>query len=349
MTDKTLGKNAVIEGVDLNALAEWMETEGFSGAEISNAQILSGGSQNILVRFEKGGREFVLRRPPLAKRGNSDETMNREARVLKALQGSPVPHPGFIANCEHMDVLGACFYLMEPIEGFNPAEGLPALHQGDANMRHQMGLNLVRAIARLGELDYQAIGLEGFGKPEGYLARQAGRWRKQLDAYSDLQAYPGPDIPGLDQVSYWLEDQLPKDYRPGVIHGDCHIANVMFSRHDAEVAALVDWELSTIGDPLLDLGWILATSPDESGDRSGPPPWASYPSATELIASYAEISTRNLDALNWYEVLACYKLGIILEGSYARACAGKARQSTGDKFHAITRTLFRRALRRISA
>ena len=131
MTDKALGKERVIGGIDINALTDWLDGGKISGTVISNPQILSGGSQNILLRFERGGRDFVLRRPPLAKRSNSDETMKREARVLKALKGSSVPHPGFIASCEDMDVLGACFYLMEPIEGFNPAEGLPALHQGD--------------------------------------------------------------------------------------------------------------------------------------------------------------------------------------------------------------------------
>jgi len=336
-----------IEGIDLNLLSAWMDDKALPTGEISNLQILGGGTQNILLRFERGGRAFVLRRPPLHKRKNSDETMNREARVLRALKGSAVPHPDLIAGCEDVEIIGACFYLMEPMEGFNPSEGLPAMHKGDARIRHQMGLNMASAIAILGELDYRAIGLEGFGKPDGYLERQVGRWRKQLDGYAALADYPGPDIPGLDDVARWLEDHCPRDFRAGVIHGDFHTANVMFSHHGSELVALVDWELSTVGDPLLDLGWLLATSADESDETTGPPPWPDYPTATELIARYANGSTRGLDNIVWYEVLACYKLGIILEGTHARAFAGKALKSTGDVLHATTLALFRRALRRI--
>ena len=142
-------------------------------------------------------------------------TMCREARVLRAIAGSDVPHPGFIAGCDHEDVLGAVFYLMEPVEGFNPSTGLPALHAGSDGIRHEMGLRMAEAIAALGELDYRAIGLEGFGKPEGYLERQVPRWLGQLESYSALEGYPGPEIPELDAVSKWLEQNLPTDFRPG--------------------------------------------------------------------------------------------------------------------------------------
>ena len=337
-----------IEGVDLRILSEWMDREGLPAGAIENPELLAGGTQNILLLFSRGGRSYVLRRPPLHKRKNSDETMRREARVLRALAGSEVPHPGFVAGCGDETVLGAAFYLMEPIRGFNPTTGLPDLHRGDDRIRHQMGLNMAAAIAALGELDYQAIGLEGFGKPDGYLERQVGRWQAQLESYSALEGYPGPEIPGLERVARWLGDNLPKDFRPGVIHGDFHAANVMFSPDGPELAALVDWELSTVGDSLLDLGWLLATSPGKSGEGVGLAAWPGFPEHSALIAHYAERSTRGLDAIAWYEVLACYKLGIILEGSHARAFAGKATKQTGDALHATTLSLFRRASDRIS-
>jgi aminoglycoside phosphotransferase (APT) family kinase protein len=336
------------EGVDLRRLAEWMDDQGLPQGEISGVTRLGGGTQNILLRFERGGRAYVLRRPPLHKRRNSDETMRREARVLRAIAGSPVPHPAFIAGCEETDLLGAAFYLMEPIEGFNPSQGMPALHLGDDRIRHAMGLNMAAAISRLGELDYREIGLEGFGKPEGYLERQVGRWQSQLESYTSLEGYPGPEIPGVEWVAEWLEANRPSDFRAGVIHGDFHTANVMFRVDGPELAALVDWELSTIGDPLLDLGWLLATSPGDGGMQLGPAPWTCFPRHEDLIARYAEGSTRDLSAIAWYEVLACYKLGIILEGTYARACAGKAPKQTGDALHATTLILFERATQRIS-
>ena len=332
-----------IEGVDLERLAAWMDEEGLPTGPIEDAHVLAGGTQNILLRFERGGRAFVLRRPPPHKRKNSDETMRREARVLRAIAGSEVPHPGFIAGCEHTGVIGAAFYLMELIEGFNPSTGLPELHAGSDDIRHEMGLRMAEAISILAELDYRAIGLEGFGKPEGYLERQVPRWIGQLESYSALEGYPGPDIPELDAVSKWLEDNVPGDFRAGVIHGDFHAANVMFSHDGPELAALVDWELSTVGDPLLDLGWLLATSPDESGRGVGPSAWPGFPRPDELLERYAKCSTRDLSAIAWYEVLACYKLGIILEGTNARAYAGKAPKATGDLLHATTLGLFRRA------
>ncbi|MAE96617.1 MAG: phosphotransferase family protein [Deltaproteobacteria bacterium] len=338
-----------VEGVDLAILADWMDGEGLPPGPLEEIELLSGGTQNILLRFSRGGRSYVLRRPPPHKRRNSDETMRREARVLRALAGSPVPHPGFIAGCGDEAVLGAAFYLMEPVRGFNPTTGLPPLHEGDAGIRHEMGLSMARAIAELGEFDYRAIGLEGFGKPEGYLERQVPRWQAQLDGYSALEGYPGPDIPGLAEVARWLDEHRPTDFRAGVIHGDFHAANVMFSLDGPELAALVDWELSTVGDPLLDLGWLLATCPDETGHGVGPSAWPGFPRPEELLARYGERSTRDLASIAWYEVLACYKLGIILEGTHARAFAGKAAKETGDLLHATTVGLFQRALRRIAA
>ncbi len=129
---------AEIEGVDLERLAGWMDDEGLPSGPIEDAHVLAGGTQNVLLRFERGGRAYVLRRPPPHKRKNSDETMRREARVLRAIAGSDVPHPGFIAGCEHTGVIGAAFYLMEPIEGFNPSTGLPDLHAGSDAIRHEM-------------------------------------------------------------------------------------------------------------------------------------------------------------------------------------------------------------------
>ena len=342
-----MSEQGPIEGVDLERLAAWMDGEGLPAGPIERSEVLAGGTQNILLRFSRGGRTYVLRRPPPHKRKNSDETMRREARVLRAIAGSEVPHPGFIAGCETTDVLGAAFYLMEPIDGFNPSTGLPELHAASDEIRYEMGLRMAEAISILGELDYRAIGLEGFGKPDGYLERQVPRWISQLESYSSHEDYPGPEIPELDAVSKWLEDNRPGDFRAGVIHGDFHAANVMFAPDGPALAALVDWELSTVGDPLLDLGWLLATSPNPEGKNIGPAAWPNFPDHDALMARYAERSTRDLSSIRWYEVLACFKLGIILEGTHARAFAGKAPKATGDLLHATTLGLFRRAASRL--
>jgi len=332
--------------VDLARLGAWMDEQGLPAGPIEDATVLAGGTQNVLVRFTRGGRSFVLRRPPPHLRKNSNETMRREARVLAALAGSDVPHPGFIAGCPETDVLGAAFYLMEPIDGFNASTGVPATH-ASAAMRHAMGLALADGIAALGRVDYRAVGLDGFGKPEGFLERQVERWRAQLESYAALPGYPGPRIPGVERVAAWLEAHRPPAFEPGILHGDYHIANVMY-RHDAPaLAAIVDWELSTIGDPLLDLGWLLATWPiDDGGAPGGLGGHAvqGFPRAEEVVARYRAQTTRDLAHLDWYAVLACYKLGIILEGTHARAFAGQAPKETGDLLHATTVALFERAL-----
>ena len=167
--------------VDLAALAGWMDGQGLGAGPIENATLLGGGTQNILLRFSRAGRTYVLRRPPPHLRANSNDTMRREARMLGALKGTDVPHPGLIAACAAEDVIGAAFYLMEPIDGFNPSTGLPPLHAGSPAIRHRMGLALVEGIAALGALDYKALGLSDFGKVDNYLERQVARWKAQLD------------------------------------------------------------------------------------------------------------------------------------------------------------------------
>lgn len=346
-----MNESTPIPGVDLELLCAWMDEHGLGAGPIDELELLGGGTQNILLRFRRGSDSFVLRRPPLHKRRNSDETMRREARVLGALAGTEVPHPALIAACPDEDVLGAAFYLMEPIDGFHAPSGLPTLHADSAEIRHRMGLSMVDGIAALGRIDYRDVGLEGFGRPEGFIERQVPRWQKQLASYAESPGYPGPNIPGVDLVAEWLDRHKPTESKPGILHGDFHLANVLFDREGPELAAIVDWELSTVGDPLLDLGWMLATWPApgrEDGAAIGIQPWEGFATAEELVAQYRLGSDRPLDAIAWYEVLACFKLGIILEGTHARACAGKAPKEIGDLLHAQTLGLFERAQARIA-
>jgi aminoglycoside phosphotransferase (APT) family kinase protein len=335
-----------IAGVPLHRLGEWMDAQGLPVGPFLNLELLAGGTQNILLRFERGGSRYVLRRPPVHKRKNSDETMRREARVLGAMAGTDVPHPRLIEACADENVLGGAFYLMQPIDGFNPSMGLPELHASDPSIRRRMGEEFVDASLALGRVDYEAVGLADFGRVEGFLERQVDRWRAQLDGYSELAGYSGPQIPGINDVAAWLDANRPSSFTPGVIHGDYHMANVMFANDGPRLAALVDWELSTVGDPLIDLGWIMATWPAEDGSNDAGvtvQPWHGFPTIEDLVARYRAGTTRDLSALNWYAVLACYKLGIILEGTHARACAGKADKGYGDLLHAVTLGLFVRA------
>jgi len=338
--------------IDVDAVGRWMDREGLPGGAIEGAELLAGGTQNILVRFYRGGRRYVLRRGPRHPRPKSNEVLRREMKVLAALAPTDVPHPRFIAGCTDETVLhGTVFYLMDFVEGFNPGQGLPALHAGDASLRRQMGFAAVDALARLGSVDPVALGLASLGHPEGFLERQVPRWRGELESYSRLQGYPGPQLPGIDAMADWLSRQRPRAFTPGILHGDYHFANLLFALDGPGVVAIVDWEMCTVGDPLLDLGWIIATRPaDEADDpiraitgdlgRLG-----GIPAPAELVARYRERSSRDLSSIAWYQVMAAFKLAIVLEGTWARALAGKAPMPVGEMLHAIALALLERAQR----
>jgi aminoglycoside phosphotransferase (APT) family kinase protein len=328
-----------------DGLAEWMSKQGLGDGPLEDVCKISGGTQNIMLRFTRSGRPYVLRRGPKHLRPRSNIVIMRETEVLAALAGTDVPHPHLIASCADTEVIGdAVFYLMEPIDGFNAGQELPELHAADAGVRFGMGLSMAESLAKLGAVDYAAVGLGDYGKPDGFLERQVARWISELESYREFDNYPGPDIPGVDDVAKWLDNGRPSQWTPGIMHGDYHAANVMFSRTGPEVVAIVDWEMSTIGDPLLDLGWMLATwgqSPAFGGtlfEKGG------LAAPGDLVEQYARNTTRDLSHITWYTVLACFKLGIVLEGTHARAYAGKAPKEVGDLLHHATVQLFEQAL-----
>ncbi|TGD90064.1 phosphotransferase family protein [Mycolicibacterium sp. CH28] len=325
-----------------------MSEQGLGEGPVENVSEITGGTQNVMLRFTRSGREYVFRRGPRHLRPVSNKVILRETRVLHALADTDVPHPRLIAVCENTGVLGdAVFYLMEPVDGFNAGATLPPLHAGDAGIRHEMGLSMADAVAKLGAVDHVAVGLSEFGKPEGFLERQVPRWISELESYSAFDNYPGPDIGDVDAVARWLQQNLPTDWQPGIMHGDYHAANVMFSPTGPEVVAIVDWEMCTIGDPLLDLGWMLATwylPGSESVLTNVLMDAGGLATPDELVERYARNTDRDLSAIDWYTVLACFKLGIILEGSNARATAGLVPKEIGDRLHVATVRLFERAL-----
>ena len=335
--------------VDPKAIADWMSQQGLGDGPLEDIREVTGGTQNVMLRFTRSGREYVLRRGPRHLRPRSNVAILRETRVLAALAGTDVPHPHLIATCDDPSVLGdAVFYLMEPVDGFNAGEGLPPLHANDPAVRFEMGLSMADALAKLGAVDHVSVGLADFGKPAGFLERQVPRWLSELESYREFENYPGPQIPGVERVAAWLERGRPSTWTPGIMHGDYHAANVMFSRTGPEVVAIVDWEMCTIGDPLLDLGWLLATWRQPDGSSAFGHALTGLDglaSADDLVQRYAANTTRDLSHVTWYTVLACFKLGIVLEGTLARACAGKAEEAVGDQLHAVTLQLFEQALR----
>jgi aminoglycoside phosphotransferase (APT) family kinase protein len=333
--------------INLDALRPWMDVQGLGSGPLVEATPIGGGTQNIMVRFSRDGREYVLRRGPEHLRPGSNKVIAREFRVLKALGGTEVPHAKLIATCADTSVLGdAVFYLMEPVDGFNASLELPDAAAGTPELRRQLGFALVDSLATVGAVDHEAVGLGDFGRPDGFLERQVGRWLAELASHLELPGYPEVELPHVAEVAEWLQAHRPTRWTPGLMHGDFHANNVMFSRTEPTVAAIVDWEMATIGDPLLDLGWLVATwdLPGAPEEFAGPLTRAGgLPSADELVERYASLSARSLENLPWYVVLACFKLGVILEGSHARANSGLAPDDIGDRLHTTACALFERA------
>lgn len=324
--------------VDLAAVARWGATSGLlPDGPLEDVHRIGGGTQNVVLQLRWAGRDLVLRRPPEHPRAGSNAALLREMRVLSALAGTDVPHPGLVAGCPDEDVLGGVvFYLMEAVDGINPGETIGEPYLTDATARHAGALDTAAALARLAAVDHDAIGLGDVGRPAGFLARQVPRWREHLASYDRLPGYPGSTLPHVDALAHLLTAHRPADGRPGIVHGDYHLNNVLLARDAPRVAAVIDWEMCTVGDPLLDLGWLLVTWPDGGPDPVTGGPLAALgglPGPDELVAHYAAHSDRNLSAIDWYTALAGFKFAIVIEGTHARALAGKADPAVGLRLH----------------
>jgi len=310
--------------VDPERLARWMDERGLPGrGEPVACRFITGGTSNELFEVRRGEVRLALRRPPLRVPEGRNESMLREYRVLAALRDTDVPHARVLACCDDPSVLGACFFLMEYVDGWScmSTGGWPPPFDTDLEARQGLAWELVDAIAKLARVDWRARGLEGFGRPEGFHERQVDRW------LAHLARFRFRDLPGIEEAAAWLRRYTPRSYRPGILHGDYQFANVMF-RHGApaRMAAIVDWEMATIGDPLLDLGWVLMgwPDPDEERAHAGYVDYTGMPSRAELCERYARGSGLPVDEIDYYVILARFKIAIVLEGGYARYVQGGA-------------------------
>jgi aminoglycoside phosphotransferase (APT) family kinase protein len=304
-------------------LGAWMDTQDLPGAgEPVTSTFISGGASNEIFEIRRGDFRAVLRRPPRVVPKGRNETMLREYRVLHALNGTDVPHPEAYAACSDDAVIGSSFYLMSLVDGWSPMnmDGWPEPFATDLEARYGLGIQLVDGIGRLARVDWKAQGLEGFGKPDGFHDRQVDRWMAHLNAIKFR------DLPGLEVAAEWLSNHKPSHWEPGIIHGDYQFANVMFAHGaPARLAAMVDWEMSTVGDPLLDLAWVMNGWTDPGEDRTkGYVDCTGMPSRTEMLNHYADVSGRNVDEIDYYVILARFKLAIVLEAGYARVVSGDA-------------------------
>ena len=325
--------------VDPERLGAWMDGQGLPGeGELIASRFISGGASNEIFEVSRGGHRWALRRPPRRVPPGRNETMMREYRILAALDGTDVPHARAAGACDDPEVLGAAFYLMDFVDGWSPISEpeWPEPFYSDLDARAGLAYELVEAIARLSRVDWRAGGLEGLGRPDGFHERQVDRW------YAHLERFKFRDLPGLDVAGDWLRGRKPRSYEPGIMHGDYQFANVMFHHGaPARMAAIVDWEMGTVGDPLLDLAWVVMGWPDDTGrgptgdghdDDEAPAgrrvggyvDYTGMPSRDDLLERYASVSGRDVDEIDYYVILARFKMAIVLEGGYARYVAGGA-------------------------
>ena len=306
--------------IDLERLVAWMDARGLPGrGEPLAHRFVSGGSQNEIYEIRRGALHAALRMPPPGAPAARDEGILREWRIIQALDGTDVPHTPAVAACEDAAVLGRPFYLMGFVDGWSPMNsgGWPAPFDTDLDARRGLAFQLVEGIALLSKVDWQARGLHDLGRPEGFHERQVDRWTAFLARIQQRE------LPGFDVAAAWLRAHRPLDYVPGLMHGDYQFANVMY-RHGApaRLAAIVDWEMGTVGDPKLDLGWVVQAWPEQPGEAEDGFSYVDMrgmPSRSELLAHYAKVSGRQVDDIDYYVVLAKWKLAIVLEQGFQRA------------------------------
>jgi aminoglycoside phosphotransferase (APT) family kinase protein len=295
---------------------------------IRRIERIGGGQSNVTCRVTLADRAVVVRRPPPGPLPPRAHDVLREHRILSALapEGTvPVPRP--IAACDDPAVLGAPFFVMEALPGDAIRFELPpALAAAPPDARHALGIQTVDALAALHTIDPAAVGLGDLGPPSGYVARQIRRWRCQLD---HARVRPVPD---LDWAADWLERRQPPDpERARIVHGDYRLDNVIFAlAPPPRLLGIVDWELATLGDPLADLGWLLAFWNEPTDD---PPELKimprvmeqpGFPSRAELVGRYAERTGLRLADLTYYVVFAMWRMAVLLEGHWARHVRGTA-------------------------
>jgi aminoglycoside phosphotransferase (APT) family kinase protein len=306
----------------LEPLREFLDANELGVGEIE-AQPIGEGHSNVTYLIERGGSEMVLRRPPRPPLPPSAHDVIREARLLRALRATPARVPEVLAVCEDPATIGAPFYMMERIEGEPIVSSVPGPLDSPAE-RRRIGEELIDSLVEIHAVDWRAVGLEGFGKPTGYLERQLRRFGGLW------QINRTREIPAVERVGEWLAEHLPQSGSATIVHGDYRLGNTIFATGaPARLSAVLDWEMATIGDPLADLGYLGMMWADPDDPKSGLREHLNnvtraegFPTRAELIARYEELSGRSMSDIRWYTTLALWKSVVFMEGNYKRAITG---------------------------
>ncbi|MBA4864581.1 phosphotransferase family protein [Streptomyces sp. PSKA54] len=325
----TTSETAVV-GVDVPALQDYFERNVPEYAGPLTVRLMDGGRSNLTYEVADGTNRWVLRRPPLGVLTPTAHDMDREYRVVASLGGTGVPVARAVLSCTDTEVIGAPFCVVDFVEGTVLRDGDEAAALPPADARRAAEA-LVDALAALHAVDATDVGLGDFGRPDGYLERQVRRWRGQWDRVATRT------LPELDELHGRLARALPTSGAPAIVHGDYRLDNTILAPGDLErIAAIVDWEMATLGDPLADLGMLLMywdpVCEPVLGARHVPTANPGFPSGRELAERYAEKSGRDIEAVDYYQALGCFKLAVIAEGIHARYLAG---QTVGTGFERV--------------
>jgi len=311
--------SASVPGIDLERLLPWFQAN-VAPVDGLSAELIGHGRSNLTYRLRCGDDSWVLRRPPLSHVQATAHDMSREFRILSALAPTDFPAPKPYALCSDESVNGAQFYVMEYVEGFIAVDSAEVAKRFDASRRRKIGEELVEVLVKLHAFVPAELGLADFGKPQGYLERQVRRFSEQLEQIRYRET------PELDELARRLKNAIPAERKPGIVHGDYRLDNAILD-DEGHIIAVLDWEMCTLGDSLADMGllrmyWGSPTSAQLAIGGMTVMTLPGFPSWEEAAALYEEKSGTDLRGLDFYTVLAHFKLGVILENMYKRFLAG---------------------------
>ncbi|MFK7976223.1 MAG: phosphotransferase family protein [Halioglobus sp.] len=334
---------------DTGSFSQWFhETTGRAGG--MSVEPLKGGGSCEMFELRQGGERFAIRRAPVAAVSDTAHNVVREFQIIEALADSVARVPTLLASCEDTAVIGAPFYVMHFIDGEVIRRKLPNTYQEAPDTQTRIGEELIDALIELHSVTWRGTALEAMAKPEQFLERQVNRWSSQLEGYRSR------DMPGVDTVAHWLESNRPKTEGQDaltVMHGDYKVDNAMFSKTaPPQILSLVDFEMTTVGDPLIDLAWCMIFWPEPDNLIAIAPPGAPGGMAkaycqtpAQLIERYAQKTGRDTTAFQWYQAFAAWKLGIVLEASYAKFLSGASKNPNHEFFGYLVDQLMARAQR----
>jgi aminoglycoside phosphotransferase (APT) family kinase protein len=332
---------------DVALFREWLAQTTGEAADVSVTRLRGGGSCEMF-RMDRLGRSWVVRRAPLAAVSDTAHQVVREARIMTALGAAGIPVPTVLAHCDDPAILGAPFFVMSYVEGnVIRRDGLPETLRADPLSQKRIGEELIDTLVALHAVDWTDTALAELSRPQGFLPRQVDRWLTQLKRYRSR------DLDGVDTLADWLRDHLPAGGDLTVMHGDYKLDNVIWApTPPPRITCVVDFEMTTVGDPLIDLAWAMIFWPEAGNPIALAAPdtphgidRAHCQTPDELIARYAVATGRDLSHFDWYQVFSAWKLAIVLEASYATFLRGESRNPVHELFGPVIDQLLSRARR----